>query len=194
MGEDAGFDELFCGGVRWGGAIVLEYGQLGGKREEGRESVPSSIMRPAIEQCISGGGAEGRSKWARGADGVEESRSGSRSEGVAVAAEQGPGMAFQPPTRPFYPIVGHRHLPHLQLRQTPSPPLPPSHRVYIYSHTRYTLYTHLQLQQSPIALDPMLPPSGPVKSLFQLSKNVLLKLVDSKHPFRSATTQRPESR
>lgn len=39
MGEDAGFDELFCGGVSWGvltEAIVLEHGrEEGGGRERG---------------------------------------------------------------------------------------------------------------------------------------------------------------
>lgn len=49
MGEDAGFDELFCGGeggVSWvvsTGVVVLGRGREGG-------DVPSSIMRPAIEQ------------------------------------------------------------------------------------------------------------------------------------------------
>lgn len=42
MGEDAGFDELFCGGVSWGvltEAIVLEHGREegGGEGEGGRE-------------------------------------------------------------------------------------------------------------------------------------------------------------
>lgn len=65
-----------------------------------------------------------------------------------MAAGQGPGMAFQPPTRPFYSIVGHRHL-HIyhicSIYNFDKPPLlsslPPIVYIYIHTHTIYVIYT-----------------------------------------------------
>lgn len=95
---------------------------------------------------VSRGVAEGRSRWASGADGVEESRSGSRSGAVAVAVAvgQGPGMAFQPPTHP--PAHSIRswgidiyHIYNFD-KHPPLPSLPPIVYIYIFTHAIYIIY------------------------------------------------------
>lgn len=94
-------------------------------------------------------------------------------DGVVSHSRVGPDISKsvrrpleQPQQTRRYPLT----LPHL------SPPI------------AYTnIYIYCVLSAMPL-------PNGPVKSLYQLTKNVLLKLVDSKYPFRLVTAQRPELR
>lgn len=91
-----------------------------------------------------------------------------------VAVESSATKTFSWGVLPDSTSPSEQHHYHHHPAQLP-PLLPLAHRIYTH------LYILRLLHSLPLAM-PL--PNGPVKSLYLLSKNVLLKLVDSKHPSR----------